>query len=545
MQTETELKLLCDDDFELSELLAATRKVAEVSEPTVIDQVDVYLDTRSRSLQRAGLSARVRRKGQKRKIEIKPVPLITAVVMERAEIEAELPRGKAAGVTLRQVVEECLPIKLRGVPIERVMLKTRRRRYDVRTEGLHAELCVDEVSVMRPGSRRSFLFEEVELELREGERGDFDRIAASIAELPPLMPSGKSKYVRALELLGLPGFAFGSAKPLFKAEHSADEVARMICNAQFEAMRSYEPGTRVGLDPEQLHKMRVATRRLRAALKTFSFCFDRRNGDFLSRNYKWLAAVLGDVRDLDVHLLRAPIWEAELGKGPEKEGWAELRAVLHQRWEAARERLLLALNSRRYERLCERSVAAFSQTPRRRSEHAGGRAVGLVASKAVKKAERRFLGALQHYHQCGDAESMHALRIVGKKLRYTGEFFKPLYSPAFAKRLKELAAFQDEVGLLQDDVVAHALARELYDSAPRATAPTGSGPQRASGAYLHVLGLLAGSAIASERYGGLRVEQALREIDEERVARDLLVEARKVARRLLKEQAKAAKAAKT
>lgn len=531
MQIETELKLLCDDDFELDELLEATRTVAEVSEPTVVDQVDVYLDTRSRSLQRAGLSARLRRKGQKRKIEIKPVPLLTEIVMERAEIVAELPRGKAAGQTLREVVEARLPIKLRGVPIERVMLKTRRRRYDVRTESLHAELCVDEVAVMRPGSRRSLPFGEVELELRTGGRAEFDRVVERIKQLPPLLPSGKSKYVRALELLGLPGFSFGAEKPLFEAGQSADEVARAICLAQYQAMRSYEPGTRVGLDPEQLHKMRVATRRLRAALKTFSFCFDRRNGDFLARNYKWLAAVLGEVRDLDVHQLRVPEWQEALGEGKDEEGWMALRADLHQRWQAARERLLVALNSTRYKRLCERSADAFSKCPRRGAGHPGRRPAAEVAFEAIEASERRFLKTLRRYRKRGDADSMHALRIVGKKLRYTGEFFKPLYSPAFEKRLKELARFQDEVGLLQDDVVAHALARDLYRDL---------GGKETPRAYLHVLGLLAGASMASEGYGELRVERALSKVGEDKVARQLYGEAKKVARTLAKARKKAA-----
>ena len=88
---------------------------------------------------------------------------------------------------------------------------------------------------------------------------------------------------------------------------SAGEFAFRIMRVQFGIFLAHEPGTRIGEDPEELHDMRVATRRMRAAMKIFEGSLPVRTRSFRD-SLKWVAGALGDVRDLDVQLGRLEAW---------------------------------------------------------------------------------------------------------------------------------------------------------------------------------------------------------------------------------------------
>lgn len=499
MASKNARSLLCDDDFVLDELLVLLRRDAVVSAPELIDHFDSYLDTRSRSLADAGLAARCRRRGRRRSIDIEPVPIVPALVRQHEELSEAVPAGQDPARVLEHMIAQRFPLRLRGAAIEQLVLRTWRKRILVERQGCQAELRIDSVDVRRPGQRRGIPFGEVELEQLSGSPAVFEQLATTVASLPSLLPSGQSKYLRALSLLGLPGYSYGPAAPTFGPDETIDAAARAICLTQLQIVRAYEPGTRVGLDTEHLHKMRVATRRLRAALNTFGACFDQRNRDFLARNFKWLAALLGEVRDLDVHQLDVPRWRQELGEQP-SEGWMMLEQVLLRRWQETRERLRTGLDSTRYGKLLERAEAAFSRTPRRPQGHPGNAPVASLAALATAKRCRQFGKALRACERNPQPEAIHQLRIIGKKLRYTAEFFRPLFSDQFRKRLKKLSVFQDQLGLFQDAVVAGELAVRLRNEALS---------QGADAPYLHVLGLLVGSSAAGARFGRHQVELAL------------------------------------
>lgn len=78
--------------------------------------------------------------------------------------------------------------------------------------------------------------------------------------------------------------------------------ARRIVETRFLEMMSYREGTIRGEEIEQLHSMRVSTRRLRSALKNFGPCFDRAQLRYHAARIKEIADALGSVRDLDVRL---------------------------------------------------------------------------------------------------------------------------------------------------------------------------------------------------------------------------------------------------
>ena len=89
----------------------------------------------------------------------------------------------------------------------------------------------------------------------------------------------------------------GAASPAAAVAHAAvtDSVVRLL---------AHDPGVRLGDDPEDVHQMRVATRRLRSDLRTFRPVIDRDWSDPVRGELEWLGGLLGAVRDTEVLLDR-------------------------------------------------------------------------------------------------------------------------------------------------------------------------------------------------------------------------------------------------
>ena len=214
-----------------------------------------------------------------------------------------------------------------------------------------------------------------------------------------------------------------------------------------------EPGTRLGEDIEELHDMRVATRRLRAATDLFAEALPVR-AQSMRTELGWVADVLGRVRDLDVQIER-------LG---EMEGWAlggnddgspldELRQLLVHQREGARHDLIDALDSPRWERLTDDLVTMVQHGQRRRL--ASARAAAAVSvPDLVTPRHRAVVKAARRARRSGLAGDFHRLRIRCKRLRYSLEFTAGIYGAHTERFTKKLAKLQDALGLMQDADVA-------------------------------------------------------------------------------------------
>lgn len=496
---EVELKLVLDDTFREEELASRLAAVT-AGEARTATQNDTYLDTPGGELAAAGLSARVREKGGARRIDVKPVPIDPALVQSRAELTAVLPKRRSPGGVLARLLDHELGLTIEPRAVEQLRLVTERRKQVLTAADWSAELCLDEATVFA-GDEVKGGFRELELELVAGDEAAFRAFAETLADLPGARADGLSKYQRARRMAGLPDYRYGRGRPKLRARMSEAEAARHVCRRLYETMRAHEPGTVAGLDSEQLHKMRVASRRMRVALTVFRRAFRERNLKPLLESYKWLAAVLGEVRDLDVHLLAIPAWQSSLGRTP-VEGWRALEERLLARRDKARRAMLRGLRSKRYERLCQRSEELFGDdSPTGEGSEAR---VGVRARALLTKRAKQFRKTAKACRKTGDPETLHELRKLGKKLRYTGEFFRAILGKAFKARLKDLSRFQDELGLFQDNVVAGELARELREEVLAGDRDP---------ALLHVLGLLLGRAVTAGEFGREKAEAALEALD--------------------------------
>jgi triphosphatase len=447
--------------------------------------VDSYVDTDDWRIARAGLVARTRRRGRHDEVTLKDTrPAEASGLRQRLEVTEPLPpSGIGAlgpdgpvGRRLRAIVGT------RGVR-EVLQVRTRRRPFALRVDGEDAaELALDDTVIVVGNGQRPMQLRRVEVEVRPEWLGALEPLVEQLRSSCGLQPATLSKFEAGLLALGeeIPG-APDLGPTAIDPESTMGELAFAVLRRQLAVLRDKEPGTRLGEDPEELHVMRVATRRLRAALALFAPVLPVRAQVF-REELGWMGRLLGAVRDLDVQL------EGLAGEDGTERGWSapsttgdesvagrdpldELIALLENERVEARADMVGALDSIRWDRL-ERGLSAMvQQGPARRSlatrEPA---AVGLpplieqrhgAVTKAAKRAKRT--GAVPDYHR---------LRIRCKRLRYALEFGSEVYDSGTARYVRQLVALQNRLGLMQDAEVASLRLAELATGTSRLPAST-------------------------------------------------------------------------
>jgi CHAD domain-containing protein len=206
-------------------------------------------------------------------------------------------------------------------------------------------------------------------------------------------------------------------------------------------------------DPEVLHKLRVALRRMRSLWWAYEPLLDRKDAKFLRSEFKSLANAAGKTRDWDVlrDLLQA-------GESMQHSFTSLLKSVDVHRADALCFSCT-AIGNAGVERILESArVGARYQLDSRATiptlaEFAEDR-VG-SAEKALKKRVKRAVS-----QQDSGYAVLHEVRISGKRLRYLLEFFSPVLEGNHQATIERLTSVQDELGKLNDIVTSEALLRE-------------------------------------------------------------------------------------
>ena len=360
-----------------------------------------------------------------------------------ARLELELP-GTPARPPAEMVA--LLPAYLRGsdlVPVARL----RTRREGVRAQG--AEIVDDSVAVLE-GQRVARRFREVEVELLEGDERTLRRLekqlrkagAASTASLQP-------KLYRALDLASA-----DEPTETVKGTPTGIAVGRAL-EAEYRALLAHDPGTRRGQDPEDLHQLRVATRRLRAFLRAGGPLFDAAWADSLRAELGWLGGHLGPARDLDVMLgrLRAEVADLD-ADAADASGLLE---TLQIERDAAYRDVGQTLESDRYFGLLDRLEAAGA--PPLTDDDT---TLKTIFHKEAKRMRRTFAAL-------GDDpedDALHASRIAVKRARYAADLAAHELGAAGERFIAVAKQLQDILGDHQDAVVAEARIRDWAAAAP-------------------------------------------------------------------------------
>jgi CHAD domain-containing protein/adenylate cyclase class IV len=407
---ERELKLRAGDGFSLDKLGGNPLEPRRLT--------SVYYDTPSRRLQRAGITLRRRLDDGRSAWQLK-VP--------RSEGRLELDVESDA---------EAVPDSVRALlgnvpgdePLEQLatLITDRTGR---RVDGV--DVTVDEVHAAG-GQVKVRSFTEVEAELVHGGDERLQQVGRRLRKLGARPGKERTKLERAV---GAP------STPQLRGRVRGAVAAQLV-----ELLR-HEPGARLGDDPEDVHKMRVAVRRLRAILRRVG----APGAGPLRRELGWIGDSLGAVRDADVLSAHLHAEAVSLSGGDAAKA-AELLRPLHHRWVDAHERLVVDLDSDRYQRLV-RALEGATRDP-----------AFELSKRGVRRAARKqFRAAVKggELAPTASAGAVHKRRIRIKRARYLAELAKPV-RPKRARRLIAAAKrLQDVMGEHQDAVVARRSLRQL------------------------------------------------------------------------------------
>jgi len=316
---------------------------------------------------------------------------------------------------------------------------------------------------IRAGPRREPIC-EIELAAKEGPPWRLYDLALTLEERAPVRVEQRSRAERGYALARA-----GRSSPVkarvsvVREEMTAVEAFREICFVCLEHLHANREGMLAGADPEYLHQMRVALRRLRSAFSVFSRALPKPATRPPLEEIQWLLGTLGPARDWDV--LIAESVSPLLAQLPGHHGLIAMQRAFARRRADAQRAARRAVASRRYQRLLL-GLAAWL------ASESWASLVPLDAARTLRQPVREYAaGALaRRYRQVRrrgrgfarlGARELHRLRIAVKKLRYTTHFFAPLFPARRASALLgSLEALQDALGGINDCATAARLFRE-------------------------------------------------------------------------------------
>jgi CHAD domain-containing protein len=242
------------------------------------------------------------------------------------------------------------------------------------------------------------------------------------------------------------------------------DAAHAVLGHYFAVFLANEAGSRAG-EVEAVHDMRVASRRLRVALRVFRDALPKSRAASFGRGFRRIGRALGAVRDGDVHLARLDSGSVPL---PLMLDIGAYRADIERRHDRARREMVRILDSRRHKKFMARFTAFLAAGPPCRSS--APMADLPVFAVFPKLFERRLRAFLKHGGKLTPESSsdrqLHRLRIECKKVRYLAEFFRTVYAGKPMLRChRRLVALQEELGQIQDSVTGREALRRFLVSA--------------------------------------------------------------------------------
>jgi triphosphatase len=248
------------------------------------------------------------------------------------------------------------------------------------------------------------------------------------------------------------------------ADMSVEQGVLAISRAAVADLRAEIAGLDITMTADQIHRVRVALRRLRSVLSVFGKTLPEQPRRALSRDLSALANALGQAREWDVFQsgTLAPL-QAALGEDRGLKGMGFTAAVLRERAAAEAH---AAFGASDFMGLSLRLASWFDAglwpvPPSAEAAELLAEPLGRYATVLLKKSHKRFLATGNHLAGA-DAGALHGLRIDAKRLRYVTEFCRPLFPGKATRRyVAALRDIQDILGTFNDAVVARGLAAKL------------------------------------------------------------------------------------
>jgi CHAD domain-containing protein len=480
---EVELKYLVRDLEALRGWLAKDWGGAldgvEAGNERTVEVEDRYIDTAYGALEQAGFGARLRREDDGPvSVTVKSAShdrpgerLADAEVDPRAlsqRVEVEGPAGAQLDPDLwppsaaRELINEIRD----GARMRTLFtINQRRERRTLALDDGPVACTLDRVAVFR-GARPLSSFSVLEIEAPKGSGADLRRLAALVEATGFVVPEPRSKEEIARHYVAkaaedpthrLPRVP---TSPGIKADDPLGEAGRKVLRMHLARMLHFEAGARLGEDAEELHRMRVATRRMRAAWRVFDGAYRRKVQQRYVKELRSVAQALGEVRDIDVLLEHLDDYMSRL-PAPGRAALEPLRSAWRRDREVARKALVDRLDSRQYRQFVD-DYLDFTESPGaaevRRPLGQPSLVRDTAGSRILQAYER--VRAYQTIITWADVGTLHALRIEGKRLRYTLEYFSEVLPVNARQLIVGVTQMQDHLGLLNDADVAARVTRD-------------------------------------------------------------------------------------
>jgi CHAD domain-containing protein len=480
-QLEIERKFDVDATFVLPRL-ADVPGVAEVRAPVEHALEAAYYDTADLRLARARVTLRRRTGGTDAGWHLK----LPAVAGARRELHS--PLGRAARTPPKAVLEPVLGIVRRAPATQVATLHTRRVVTElVDAEGrVLAEVADDHVTgtalPARPGAAAVVTtWREVEVELVEGDEQLLAAVAdaLTVAGAQPAASPSKLSRVLADRLAEVDGPVLPvAAEPVEGAVENgttkrkqkkrdkrsstsaapAGEVVRATLQLQVRALQDADLMVRTG-QPDGVHQVRVACRRLRSTLAAFRPVLDRTHTDPLRAELADVGSTLSPTRDAEMGLahLRELVaaQPAELVLGPVA---ARLQQAAIKDLQAGEVHARRALTSDAYLQLRDDLDALVAEPP---LTAVAGRHADEVLREVLARTGRRLRNAVDAARDDEHADALHDVRKAAKRLRYTAEAAVPVLGRPVAELVSALKGVQEVLGERQDTFVTRPLCTQL------------------------------------------------------------------------------------
>lgn len=236
-----------------------------------------------------------------------------------------------------------------------------------------------------------------------------------------------------------------------KPDISICRFGAAIMLKQLEAIQAELGGVLAATDIECIHRMRVASRRLRAAQEYFDTCLTRKTALVWEKQIRSITRSLGKARDLDIQINAFRKFQLMAELPTYQPGFKRLMLRLFQRRSQAQLKVQAATT-----RLSENQVIPLVQgkltglLADQTTTEEISTPLRLLAHKAITEKLETLLSYEPFIHQEDRKQELHAMRIAAKRLRYTLEIFAPIYPGEFKLWLRILRDIQDQIGEIHD-----------------------------------------------------------------------------------------------
>lgn len=433
LSSETEIKI--DLSEEAVDSLVGSDLLGEPGK--VLKQRSTYFDTKDRRLWQEGYTLRIRKVGDAHTQTVKatgPAGSLFARSEWETPVEGDEPVLDHTSPLIGEFGKDLLLEPVFDVLVER-------RQWDRNENGSRIEVVIDRGKVV--SGDRLALIREGEVELKDGNPSDLFVFTRKIDAVTGFRFGVRSKAERGFALIEARKSVFKSERFHLDMDMNAASAFRAIAFSCVRQFRLNEDALLQTRNPEALHQARVALRRLRSAFSLFKAVIPGDEPQRLKEELRWMAAVLGEARNLDVLL----------GKATD----ADLVSKLKTARDATYRDAIDALNSSRTRALML-DLLEWLECGDYLSGNGNGSAdvasARDFAARALDKQRKRIKKDGQGLAKVDD-EHRHEVRKDAKKFRYAAEFFASLFDDKRGARrhkkfLVEMEALQDHLGALND-----------------------------------------------------------------------------------------------